>query len=267
MTAYLSYDLSEEKRRLQLQALVLEPLSDRALARIPVREGWSAIDVGCGARGLLPALARRVGQHGRVVGTDLSPAMLDLARATCSEEGLSNVELVADDLFASRLPTSTFDLVHGRFLLAPLGRDAEIAASLERLARPDGFVLLEEPDSRSWRVYADCDTGAHDRLVDAIARMYDRHMGGFCAGTRLHALGRTRGWRDIGFDAQTLGMPPGQPYLRAPLMMATALRAALLRDLSESELDRLVKEAEELYARPELHGVTFALLQVWGRPR
>ncbi len=266
MTAYHSYDPTAEKRRLQLQALVLEPLSDRALARLPLAPGSSAVDVGCGARGLLPALARRVGPAGRVVGTDLSAPMLDLARATCAEEGLGNVELVTDDLFASKLPGGAFDLVHGRFLLAPLGRDVEIAAAFERLAKPGGYVLLEEPEGAAWQVYGDGDTGAHARLVSAIACAYDEHMGGFSAGSRLHALARRRGWRDIGFDAQVLAMPPGHPYLRAPVMMAGALRAALLRSTPATELDRMIADAEELYGRPDVHGVSFTLVQVWGRP-
>ena len=266
MTAYLSYDPAEERRRLQLQAVVLEPLSDRALARIPLSAGARVVDIGCGARGLLAALAKRVGPRGRVIGTDVSAAMLDVARETCAEEGLDNVELVVDDLFASKLPARSFDLVHGRFLFAPLGRDDELAASLERLAASGGHVLLEEPIGISWRVYADGDASAHERLVAAIQRTYDEHMGGFSAGTRLHALARRRGWRDIGIDAQVLAMPPGHPYLRAPIMMAGALRTALLRSTPEVELDRMLAEAEALYARPDVHGVTFTLVQVWGRP-
>jgi SAM-dependent methyltransferase len=266
MTAYLSYDPAEETHRLQLQAIVLEPLSDRALARIPVSAGARAVDVGCGARGLVPALARRVGPSGRVVGTDVSAAMLDVARATCAKEGLANVELVVDDLFASKLPARSFDVVHGRFLLAPLGRDEQIAASLERLAAPGGHVLLEEPIGASWRVFGEGDASAHERLVAVIERTYDEHMGGFSAGSRLYALARRRGWRDIGFDAQVLAMPPGHPYLGAPLMMAGALRSALLKSTPEAELDRLVADAKALYARSDVHGVTFALVQVWGRP-
>jgi SAM-dependent methyltransferase len=263
--AYLSYDATEEKHRLQLQANVLESLSDRALARIGVGSGARTIDVGCGAIGLLRALSRRVGDSGRVVGTDVSRTMLELAQATCVEEGLSNVELVEDDLFASKLPEGAFDLVHGRFLLAPLGRDDEIVAGLERLTAPNGFILLEEPDSASWRVYGD-GADAHARLVSVIERAYGEHMGGFSAGMRLLRLARARGWRDIGLDAQVLAMPPGHPYLRAPVMIASALRSVVLRDTPPDVLDRLLAEASSLYARDDVHGLSFTLVQVWGRP-
>jgi SAM-dependent methyltransferase len=263
-SAYSSFDPESEKSRLRLQAEVLEPLGARALDQIRVVPGAQVVDVGCGAMGLLRVLSRRVGPSGRVVGSDSSPEMLAHARVSCDDDGLANVELVQDDLFASRLPAGAFDLVHARFLFAPLGRDAEIAAALERLARPDGVIFVEEPDRASWQVHPDGE--AHDRLIAVIGRAYERHMGGFSAGRRLPALARARAWRDVGLDAQVVAMGPGHPYLRAPLMMAASLRVAILRDTPAEELDRLVADATALYERPDIHGLSFTVMQVWGRP-
>jgi hypothetical protein len=92
-------------------------------------------------------------------------------------------------------------------------------------------------------------------------------MGGADAGTRLMALARARGWTDIGFDAQVLALPPGHAYLAFPVMMATALRSALLKDTPEAELDDAIRDVRAACARPETHGVTFTLMQVWGRPQ
>src|SRR5262245_41790937 len=135
MSAYAQYDADAERRRLRLQSEVLEPLSDRALARLGSLDGAHALDVACGAMGLLPALSRRVGPRGRVVGTDVNEAMIGEARALVAERKLENVEIMRDDAFASALPAHSFDLVHARFVLAPLGRDAELAAQAERLAK------------------------------------------------------------------------------------------------------------------------------------
>lgn len=263
MTSYAAYDPDEERRRLRLQSEVLEPLSDRALAQLPSLAGKRVLDVACGAMGLLGALSRRGGPRGQVVGADLSDTMLVEARRYCDEAALGNVTLVKDDAFATALSPS-FDLAHARFVLAPLGRDDLLCDGLERLVGHDGWILLEEPAGASWRVLPD--GGAHDALVRTIARAYDRHMGGFDAGHRLLALARRRGWRNIGFDAQVLAMPPGHPYLACPVMMATSLRAVLLRDTPEAELDAMIAAARALYARPETHGLSFTLVQVWGRP-
>jgi ubiquinone/menaquinone biosynthesis C-methylase UbiE len=268
MTAYANFDPEVERRRLRLQAEMLEPLSDRMLSRLSQLggdlRGKRALDVACGAMGLLGPLARRVGPEGQVVGSDVSDVMLDHARAYCTEHRLANVSLTKDDAYASTLPAASFDLVHARFLLAPVGRDEELFPQLERLVRPGGWVALEEPLCASWRVFPD--GGAHDAVVAMVRRAYDRHMGGFDAGARLFDAARHRGWHDVGFDAQVLAMPPGHPLIRLPVLMAKAVRAVVLRDTPEAELDEAVAAAEELYARPATHGITFAIVQVWGRP-
>src|SRR5579859_5893632 len=184
MSAYSQYDPRAEKARLRLQSEVLEAISDRAIARLEPLEGARVLDVACGAMGLLRALARRVGSRGQVVGTDVNEVMVAHARELCAEAELANVEVVQDDLFASELPACSFDVVHARFVLAPLGRDAEVAAQLERLVKPGGWIVLEEPDGfDSWRIWPD--DGAHRELFSTIARAYDRHMGGAHAGSRL----------------------------------------------------------------------------------
>ncbi len=265
MSAYGSFDAEEEKRRLRLQSEVMEPLCERALDRMGSLEGKAALDVACGAMGVLPALARRVGARGRVVGTDVNDAMLDRARELVTERGLRQVEIVKDDAYASALPARSFDLVHARFLLAPIGRDAAFAEQAERLAKPDGWILLEEPVSSVSQVFG-ADPEPHARLLGMIKRAYDRHMGGFDAGARLWGLAKERRWRDVHVDAQVVAMPAGHPYMPVLVMMARALRSALLRDTSEAELDAAVRDASALYARPDVCVVSFMLVQVWGKP-
>ena len=62
-----------ESARLQRQAEELAPDSVSLLDRIDLRPGDSAIDVGCGPRGVIDLLAERVSPGGRVVGLDADP--------------------------------------------------------------------------------------------------------------------------------------------------------------------------------------------------
>src|SRR5437016_3468828 len=54
--------------------------------------GQRVVDVGCGAGFDSLIAALKVGPAGKVVGVDMTPEMLDKARASASEMGLSNVE-------------------------------------------------------------------------------------------------------------------------------------------------------------------------------
>lgn len=67
-------------------------------------------------------LSEWVGPDGEVVRTDIYDAMLTGATQFVTEESLNNVTLINDDLFATKLEPSSFDLVHARFVLTPLGR-------------------------------------------------------------------------------------------------------------------------------------------------
>ncbi len=91
----------------------------------------------------LASLSKWVGPSGQVVGTDIDESLLSAARSFLEAEGIPNVELVIDDLFDSKLEQHSFDLVHARYLIAPIGRGSEQAASHRRLVTPGGALVLE----------------------------------------------------------------------------------------------------------------------------
>jgi hypothetical protein len=70
-----------------------------------------------------------LGPSGQIVGTDIDE---EAARSFLEAEGISKVALIDDDLFESQLEPQSFDLVHARYLLAPLGRGREQGASHRR---------------------------------------------------------------------------------------------------------------------------------------
>jgi SAM-dependent methyltransferase len=101
-----SYPLAgqaSELDRLQLQSRVWEPAGRRLLDEIGAGSGVRAVDVGCGSLGWLRPLSEWVGPDGEVVGTDIDEGMLAAAPRFVTSEGLGNVSLVKDDLFASEL--------------------------------------------------------------------------------------------------------------------------------------------------------------------
>ncbi len=120
------------------------PISDeRALAMIVAagRPGAddTVLDLACGGGLIVCAFAPHVR---RATGIDLTPAMLERARALAAEKGLSNVEWRGGDVRALPWPDASFDIVVTRFSFHhfqdPLGALREMA----RVCRPGGRVVV-----------------------------------------------------------------------------------------------------------------------------
>jgi SAM-dependent methyltransferase len=258
---YLLAKQPSELERLRLQSLVWEPTGRQLLSKVGSGSGGRALDVGCGAMGWLRILSDWVGPSGRVVGADIDERMLNAARSFLEEEEIANVELVVDDLFDSRLEPQSFDLVHARYVIAPLGRGREQVATHRRLVKPGGSLVLEEWDLASW--HFNPAAPAAERLIRLLSEIF-AGLGGE-AGRGLPELLREIGIEEPGIDAYVIALRPGHPYLRLPLQFSVALESRLLETLSEDELASLRREADSELAEPGRWGTTFTLIQSWGR--
>jgi ubiquinone/menaquinone biosynthesis C-methylase UbiE len=259
---YLLAGQASELERLQLQSRVWEPSGRRLLEQIGDGHGARALDVGCGVLGWLRILSEWVGPEGEVTGTDIDAAMLGSADRFVSNEGLRNVGLAKDDLFASELEPDSFDLVHARYEICPLGRAHEQMQTYLRLARPGGTIVLEDPDPGSW--HFNPSAPALERLIALIVETFRVSGGDWEAGRKhLHLLG------EFGIEgnlrAEVVALPPGHAYLRLPLQFATSLEERLLGLVTADELDELRRQGEAELQEPGRWGTTFTLLQCWGR--
>ncbi|MBI5275701.1 MAG: methyltransferase domain-containing protein [Burkholderiales bacterium] len=258
--SYLLAGQASEFERLQLQSKVWEPAARELLAAIPAGEAPHALEVGCGVMGWLRALSQWAGPNGRVTGSDFDDKMLAGAAHLVDTEHLANVTLVKDDLFASRLEPGAFDLVHARFQIAPLGRAKEQLAAFMRWVRPGGVLVLEDPDTSSWRVNPDAPSV--QELIALIERGFVAAGGNFNSGRELPALLRSVGLQP-NIRARVVALEPGHPYLRLPLQFAASLRPRLEKLVSADELDALLQRAEAELSREGTWGTTFTLVQAW----
>jgi SAM-dependent methyltransferase len=260
-STYLLAGQVSELERLKLQSRVWEPSGRRLLDEIGNGHSVRAVDIGCGVMGWLRVLSERVGPDGEVVGTDIDDAMLAAATQFVAEEGLENVTLLNDDLFATKLEPSSFDLVHARAMLTPLGRGHEQMETYVRLLRPGGTVVLEDPDWGSWHFNPPAQ--ACQKLITLIIEAFTRWGDAEAGRNHLELL------RSVGIEgnvrAEVLALPPGHPYLRLPLQMSIGLQPRLRSFVDAEELHQLNQEAENELQEPGRWGTTLTMIQSWGQ--
>ncbi len=134
---------------MQRQADELRADSAALLDRVGLGAGQSAIDLGCGPRGVLELLAERVGPDGRVVGVDADPVSVAMASEFVGERGLGAVLVLEGDARHTGAPSGGFDVAHTRTLLVTIPEPAEVVAEMARLVRLGGWVASMEFDMES----------------------------------------------------------------------------------------------------------------------
>jgi SAM-dependent methyltransferase len=262
---YLLASGTPEMQRLRLQAEVWESSATEFLGTLNVTAGSRVLDLGCGAMGILGPLSKLVGDDGTVVGLDSDPTQLAAAQSFVKETRLTNVSIVEGDAFNTGLPAEQFDLVHIRFLFAPIGRDADLLAEMLRLVRPGGIIAIQEPDASCWNVAPP--NGSWSTLKAAILAAFRAGGGDFDAGCRTFGMLRTAGLQEISQRNAVLAATGHHPYKRLPLQFAASLRPRILDGglLSEAQLDSCLSEVTAVADDPASVMTTFIVTQVAGQ--
>jgi len=241
-----------ESARLQRQAEELAPDSAVLLDRVSLRCGDSAIDLGCGPRGVIDLLAERVAPGGRVVGLDADEAHVAMASEFAATRGLSDVEVVRGDARHTGLEPASFDLVHARTLLVTVPQPAEVLAEMVRLARPGGWVAGLEPDTQ----YAICypPHPAFDRLCEIFTIAFSRNGADPHFGRRLAELYRQAGLEEVTVEVRAGVYPAGHSRrtIRADLVRSMRPQIVEMGLADEHELDELDTAARTHFEDPDV---------------
>jgi ubiquinone/menaquinone biosynthesis C-methylase UbiE len=110
-----------------------------------VREGDTALDLGCGPGFFTLPLARLVGESGRVVAVDLQKEMLEMLRVRAARAGLLQrirPHLCAADVIGYPGPA---DFVLAFYMVHEVPDIARFMAEVRGLLRPGGRLLMVEP--------------------------------------------------------------------------------------------------------------------------
>lgn len=83
--------------------------------RAGVRAGERVLDLCCGTGASALPAARAVGRTGSVLGVDLTPALVAVARANAARQGLAQARFETGDVTALAFPPASFDVVQSVF--------------------------------------------------------------------------------------------------------------------------------------------------------
>jgi ubiquinone/menaquinone biosynthesis C-methylase UbiE len=145
-----------ETQRLIRQSQVLDPDTRHLFEAAGIAPGMHVLDVGCGAGDVSVLAADLVGPSGSVLGIDMNPTILDIARERAAERGLAGVRFAEADLTDLHLD-GEFDAIVGRYVLLYVPDPVQVVGALARLVRPGGVLAFYEFDFAPHVAYADAD--------------------------------------------------------------------------------------------------------------
>ena len=134
-----------------------------------LRPGEIVVDLGSGGGLDVFLAARMVGPAGRAIGIDMTPAMIERARASAASGGYSNVEFYQSTIDSIPMPEASVDCVISNCVLNLAPDKLAVFREIARVLKPGGRLAvsdialkqeLPEAVSRSMAAYVGCISGA-----------------------------------------------------------------------------------------------------------
>jgi SAM-dependent methyltransferase len=159
-----------------------------------LRPGLDVLDVGCGPGSITLDIAEIV-KPGNVVGVDLEPTQLEVARTAARNRGATGVRFEPASAYELPFQDDSFDLGFAHAVLEHLQAPVIALAELRRVVRPGGRVALRSPD---WGGFVIGPTSSSiDAAVAAYRSLQVRNGGDVVVGRKLGGLLRRSEFVDV----------------------------------------------------------------------
>lgn len=219
-TDYIFSENQADRELIRLRRVesALDPFTQELLTRTGIGPGWACLEIGAGAGSILQWLGQRVGLSGRAVGVDKKAAYLRQFTGT-------PIEIIEGDILGLDL-SGPFDLIHVRYVLIHNQNASEILTKLKNLLKPEGFLVIEEPDFESAEWIDSRFRAAGERVNAAICGTFSEISLDPGFGKRLSSL------------ASNLGLVVDDIKVLTHLEPGGGLVALLMADSAEALRDK-----------------------------
>lgn len=109
-----------------------------------LRPGEKVVDVGCGAGIDSLIAARMVGPEGRVIGVDMTPAMLETARRAADAGGFDNVEFREGLMEDLPVDDGWADVVISNGVINLCADKRHVFSEIRRVLKPGGYLQFAD---------------------------------------------------------------------------------------------------------------------------
>jgi ubiquinone/menaquinone biosynthesis C-methylase UbiE len=187
-----------------------EELARRVTDGLANSETLLAIDLACGPGTYTRPLAARVWH---VIGADLTPAMVEKARAEAVRDSIANIEFVCADIYALPFADGAAGIVSCGYAFHHMTDPARALAEMARVVQPGGRVAITDIIVREG-----CDGDFQNRLerVRDPSHTTTQSVANFRtlarnAGLRVLSENLHDNWHDFNVWMGNAGKAPGDP--------------------------------------------------------
>ncbi|HTK34070.1 MAG TPA: class I SAM-dependent methyltransferase [Caulobacteraceae bacterium] len=182
--------------------LQLSPLGLIAIERLALEHGDVVLDIGCGAGQTLLQLAERVGSEGQVIGVDIAPQLLEIARRRSAT--LGSVKLIQGDAHSLDLPTASVDAIFSRFGVMTFGDPTSAFSNFHRMLRPSGSLGFT-----CWRSLQENTLDYLPLSAAGLEGMVNEEPFSFADPDHIRAVLQTAGFSNISIQAHDEAVSSG----------------------------------------------------------
>lgn len=142
-----SYDFATFLFR--MAGLRMQTYRSEVIDSLELKPGNTVLELGCGTGLNFPMILEKIGSKGKIIGVDIAPRMLEVARQKASKNNWHNIELIESDLTLFEVPEGVDAILStGVFGYIP-EYDFVIEKAFKALSSGGRFAILDgkKPDN------------------------------------------------------------------------------------------------------------------------